>query len=385
MLTFIILKTGIPKPSKYIATATTAAVRTAVDTRSKGQWERWEERICTTSNSDAVASAIELTNSAAFLPTLQALLKLAAKPGASEHTQVTVRRALHVAGTALLILKNEGAASDNKHQSEHILGTIESVLSALVAMLCELSYSITAFLIHDRTGQEYTLTSTLRTNLLYEQLNLLACISCAYALQSTLEVLQQHSNSIDNNTANPTTGGSSDDAYKNDSDSDYRHSLLSVIQTNALALQILQRDAHVTDEVVSRTDSSLNHQHKEQVLLVYTSLKILSVLTAISKHFTVQLIEAHSVIALITSNVLNSSIYPDASVLATALTIIGQLARHSNDSELLSSTFQHDVLQCNTLGSDLCILLQHAEGAVRSKCCSLIGNLCKAGDWWLLS
>jgi hypothetical protein len=138
-------------------------------------------------------------------------------------------------------------------------------------------------------------------------------------------------------------------------------------------------------ELVSRTDSSLNHQHKKQVLLVYTSLKILSVLTAVSKHFTVQLIEAHSVITLITSNVLNSSIYPDAYMLATALTHIGQLARHSNDSELLSSTFQHDVLQCNTLGSDLCILLQHAEGAVRSKCCSLIGNLCKAGDWWLLS
>jgi hypothetical protein len=92
MLTYIILQTGIPKPSSY--TATTAAA-TTTDTRSKGQWERWEERICTITNSDAVASAIELVNSAAFLPTLQALLKLAAKPDASEHTQVIVRSDLH--------------------------------------------------------------------------------------------------------------------------------------------------------------------------------------------------------------------------------------------------------------------------------------------------
>eukprot|EP00953_Heterococcus_sp_UTEX-ZZ885_P002234 1728-Heterococcus_DN1.PRE.1 len=432
-----------PKPSRYTTTTTAqAAVKTASETRSKGQWERWAERICTTTNSNAVASAMELATSAAFLPTLQALLKLAAKPDASEQTQATVRRALHVAGTALLILSNEGAASDDKHHSEHLLDTIESVLSSIVSMLSELCFQITAYLTHGSSSEAATsntnrssicmmtdafqfvkivislcdqgyLTSTLRMNLLYEQLNLLACISCAFALQSTLEVLQQHSNSIKTNNANATTAGSSDDACLSGADSGDRHSLLAMMKANILALQSLQRDAHVTDDnsdrksmnsnriaqvlsiiqesvvggdkVVSRTDSSLNHQHKEQVLLVYTSLKILSVLTAISKHFTVQLIEAHSVIALITSNVLNSSIYPDASVLATALTIIGQLARHSNDSELLSSTFQHDVLQCNTLGSDLCILLQHAEGAVRSKCCSLIGNLCKAGDWWLLS
>jgi hypothetical protein len=136
-------------------------------------------------------------------------------------------------------------------------------------------------------------------------------------------------------------------------------------------------------EVVVQNDSSSNHQHKERVLLVYASLKMLSVLTAISIHFTVQLIEAHSVIALIASNVLNSSIYSDTSMLTTALVLIGQLARHSNDSEHLSSTFQHDVLQCNALGPDLRRLLQHEEGAVRSKCCSLIGNLCKSGDFFL--
>jgi hypothetical protein len=61
-------------------------------------------------------------------------------------------------------------------------------------------------------------------------------------------VLQQHSNSIKTNNANATTAGSSDDACLSGADSGDRHSLLAMMKSNTLALQSLQRDAHVTDD-----------------------------------------------------------------------------------------------------------------------------------------
>jgi hypothetical protein len=68
-------------------------------------------------------------------------------------------------------------------------------------------------------------------------------------------VLQQHSNTIDNNNANATTAGIADDASRSDSANDYSQSLLAVIQTNALALQSVQRVAHVTDVNIDRSST----------------------------------------------------------------------------------------------------------------------------------
>jgi hypothetical protein len=135
-------------------------------------------------------------------------------------------------------------------------------------------------------------------------------------------------------------------------------------------------------EIVSQYCCSIHHHSDQHDTLVYVSLKVISVLNLISQHFTVQLIEAHAVTALLTSNILKSTM--EAPVLATALTVTGQLARHSSiDSNLHGSEFQKDILQYNSIGSDLRELLQHDDGAVRSKCCSLIGNLCKASDWFM--
>jgi hypothetical protein len=53
------------------------------------------------------------------------------------------RRALHVAGTALLLLSNEGAASDDTHHSEHLLDTIGWNLNKDAS--CKMHFSINCY------------------------------------------------------------------------------------------------------------------------------------------------------------------------------------------------------------------------------------------------